>query len=190
MCSFFCSVVDPKRYQKVTSYCRSIQLLGYMVGAVLGQLLVSFDLMSFNDITVFTLVLTSIALFTSLFLPMPQHSMFFHRKHATQRADGPEDVAAGAGGSAAPQGGEEDGKEGNGEKGEDIGGERQDGGEVEESAGAQSCSRVLLQLFRDFRQCYSSRQLFYWSLWWAMATCGYNQTVNYVQVSCHGNTMF
>lgn len=185
MCSFFCSVVDHKRYQKVTSYCHSIQLLGYTVGSVLGQILVSFDLMSFNGITEFTLVLTSIALFTSFFLPMPQHSMFFHRKHATQGADGPEDVAAVTGGSA---GGEEDGKEGNGGSGEDIGGERQDGG-VEESAGAPSCSRVLLQLFRDFRQCYTSRQLFYWSLWWAMATCGYNQTVNYVQVSCHGNTM-
>lgn len=184
-------MVEPKRYQKVTSYCRSIQLLGYTVGSVLGQILVSLDLMSFNDITVFTLVLTSIALFTSFFLPMPQHSMFFHRKHTTQRADGPEDVDAGTGGSAAPQGGEDDGKVGNAGKG----GERQDGGgggggDVEESAGAQSCSTVLLQLFRDFRQCYSSRQLFYWSLWWAMATCGYNQTVNYVQVSCHSNTMF
>uniref|UniRef100_A0A3B4VC86 Solute carrier family 19 member 3 n=1 Tax=Seriola dumerili TaxID=41447 RepID=A0A3B4VC86_SERDU len=41
---------------------------------------------------------------------------------------------------------------------------------------------VALQLWRDFCQCYSSRQLLYWSLWWAMATCGYNQTVNYVQV--------
>lgn len=188
-------MVDPKRYQKVTSYCRSIQLLGYTVGSVLGQILVSFNLMSFNDITVFTLVLTSIALFTSFFLPMPRHSMFFHQKHATQKADGPEDVAAGTGGSVAPQGGEEDGKEGNGGRGEDIGGERRagggvGGGDVEESAGAQSCSRVFLQLFRDFRQCYASRQLFYWSLWWAMATCGYNQTANYVQVSCHGNTMF
>lgn len=174
-------MVDPKRYQKVTSYCRSIQLLGYTVGSVLGQILVSLELMSFNDITVFTLVLTSIALFTSFFLPMPRHSMFFHRKHATERADGPEDAAAGTGGSAAPQGGEEAGKEKKGASGEDI-------GDVEESAGAQSCSRVLLQLFRDFRQCYASRQLFYWSLWWAMATCGYNQTVNYVQVSCRGTT--
>lgn len=54
---------------------------------------------------------------------------------------------------------------------------------MEESAEGQSCGRVLLQLLRDFRQCYSSRQLLYWSLWWAMATCGYNQTVNYVQVT-------
>uniref|UniRef100_A0A3P9PWY5 Solute carrier family 19 member 3 n=1 Tax=Poecilia reticulata TaxID=8081 RepID=A0A3P9PWY5_POERE len=52
----------------------------------------------------------------------------------------------------------------------------------QEIKGAASCSQVALQLWRDFRQCYSSRQLLYWSVWWAMATCGYNQTVNYVQV--------
>uniref|UniRef100_A0A667X7K5 Solute carrier family 19 member 3 n=1 Tax=Myripristis murdjan TaxID=586833 RepID=A0A667X7K5_9TELE len=34
----------------------------------------------------------------------------------------------------------------------------------------------------DSARCYSSRQLLYWSVWWALATCGYNQTVNYVQV--------
>lgn len=53
----------------------------------------------------------------------------------------------------------------------------------EKSYVSKSCSRVIVQLWRDFLQCYSSRQLLYWSLWWAMATCGYNQVVNYVQVS-------
>uniref|UniRef100_A0A3P9IL24 Solute carrier family 19 member 3b n=1 Tax=Oryzias latipes TaxID=8090 RepID=A0A3P9IL24_ORYLA len=53
---------------------------------------------------------------------------------------------------------------------------------TEGSSGSGSCGQVVLQLWRDFCQCYSSRQLLYWSLWWAMATCGYNQTVNYVQV--------
>lgn len=152
-------MVEPQRYRRVTSYCRSVQLLGYTVGAVLGQILVSLELLSFNGITEFTLVLTAIALLTSFFLPMPQQSMFFHRKAAKE----PEKDGDGPGGD------ERDGD----------GGKKQ----VEESAEGQSCSRVLLQLLQDFRQCYTSRQLLYWSLWWAMATCGYNQTVNYVQVT-------
>ncbi|KFO54574.1 Thiamine transporter 2, partial [Corvus brachyrhynchos] len=41
---------------------------------------------------------------------------------------------------------------------------------------------VLLQLAKDLRDCYSSRKLLYWSLWWALATAGFNQVVNYVQV--------
>ena len=59
--------------------------------------------------------------------------------------------------------------------------------DFKESVGVESSAQVLLQLWWDFRQCFSSRQLLYWSLWWAMATCGYNQTVNYVQVSCEGS---
>nr|XP_047919153.1 thiamine transporter 2 [Anser cygnoides] len=42
--------------------------------------------------------------------------------------------------------------------------------------------RVLVQLSRDLRDCYSSRKLLYWSLWWALATAGFNQIVNYIQV--------
>uniref|UniRef100_A0A8D2PH22 Thiamine transporter 2 n=1 Tax=Zosterops lateralis melanops TaxID=1220523 RepID=A0A8D2PH22_ZOSLA len=41
---------------------------------------------------------------------------------------------------------------------------------------------VLLQLGRDLRDCYGSRKLLCWSLWWALATAGFNQVVNYVQV--------
>lgn len=170
--------MEPERYRRVTSYCRSVQLLGYTVGSVLGQILVSLKLLSYHGITEFTLVLTSIALLTSFFLPMPQQSMFFHRKAAKE----PEGDGDGGGG-AGPL---EDGVGGGGGRGGGGGGIEGGGGgekQVEESAAGQGCSRVLLQLFRDFRQCYSSRQLLYWSVWWAMATCGYNQTVNYVQVT-------
>ncbi|KAG8445476.1 hypothetical protein GDO86_010306 [Hymenochirus boettgeri] len=41
---------------------------------------------------------------------------------------------------------------------------------------------VLWLLCKDLKQCYSSKRLFYWSIWWALATAGYNQVVNYVQV--------
>ncbi|KAL6116309.1 slc19a3 [Pungitius sinensis] len=143
--SYIYSVVDPKRYRKATSYSRSVQLLGYTVGSVLGQLLLSLELMSFNGILVLTLALTAAALLASCLLPMPRRSMFFHR------------------GAAA---------EGKGPQAEGL----------EEPGGGRRCSQTLLQLWRDFRQCYSSRRLLYWSVWWAMATCGYNQTTNYVQV--------
>lgn len=41
---------------------------------------------------------------------------------------------------------------------------------------------VLQMLFHDFLQCYRCRPLLAWSLWWALATCGYFQVINYVQV--------
>lgn len=40
---------------------------------------------------------------------------------------------------------------------------------------------VLRMLFHDFLQCYRCRPLLAWSLWWALATCGYFQVINYAQ---------
>ncbi|XP_071772476.1 thiamine transporter 2 [Centroberyx gerrardi] len=189
--SYIYSVVDLEKYRKVTSYCRSVQLLGYTVGSVLGQLLVSFNLMSYHYILVLTLVLTSIALLTSCFLPMPQRSMFFHRRHTGQiKATGNLVDGSAEQTSTSKISQEETG--GRNEKGEEEGGDEGAGKErkgkrpktedPEETVGAEGCSQVLFQLWRDFRHCYSSRQLLYWSVWWALATCGYNQTINYVQV--------
>lgn len=36
-------------------------------------------------------------------------------------------------------------------------------------------------LFRDLLHCYRARPLLAWSLWWALATCGYFQIINYAQ---------
>lgn len=187
-------MVDLKRYRKATSYSRSIQLLGYTVGSVLGQLLVSFNLMSYKNMLVFTLVLTGIALLTSCLLPMPQQSMFFHRRHTTQKTT-TQGTKNDAGGTVEPtEHTRRSLEETTGtnvekiiEKDKDEGKELEENvptsDDFEETIGVESCGQVLLQLWRDFRQCYSTRQLLYWSVWWALATCGYNQTVNYVQVS-------
>uniref|UniRef100_A0A8C9S341 Solute carrier family 19 member 3 n=1 Tax=Scleropages formosus TaxID=113540 RepID=A0A8C9S341_SCLFO len=157
--SYIYSVVDLQHYQKVTAYCRSVQLLGYTVGSVLGQLMVSFSLMSYQGILVLNLVLISIALVTSCFLPMPQKSMFFHRKQGVDDAATSPPVQTSI---------------------NETTGEPASNGVMEPQLD-RSCFGVLLRLWREFLQCYS-KQLLYWSLWWALATCGYNQTVNYVQV--------
>ena len=48
--------------------------------------------------------------------------------------------------------------------------------------GSSGLVEVLQMLFTDFLQCYSCRPLLAWSLWWALATCGYFQVLNYAQV--------
>lgn len=152
-------MVDLNKYRKATSYIRSVQLLGYSVGSVLGQLLFSLELLSYNDTLVLTLILIAIALLVSFFLPMPQWSMFFHQKGKLT--------------------GDFQGEE-RSEESEEAGVKTEDHQEV---AKEQTCGRVLLQMIRDFRECFASKQLLYWSLWWVMASCGFNQTVNFIQVS-------
>ncbi|XP_075426281.1 thiamine transporter 2-like isoform X2 [Ascaphus truei] len=42
--------------------------------------------------------------------------------------------------------------------------------------------KLFHQLWLDFKECYSSKMLMYWSLWWALVTCGYYQVFNYTQM--------
>nr|XP_055053027.1 thiamine transporter 2 isoform X2 [Misgurnus anguillicaudatus]XP_055053028.1 thiamine transporter 2 isoform X2 [Misgurnus anguillicaudatus]XP_055053029.1 thiamine transporter 2 isoform X2 [Misgurnus anguillicaudatus] len=198
--SYIYSMVELKHYLKATSYSRTAQLLGYTVGSVLGQVLVSLELLSYKNILVFTLVLTGIGWITSVLLPMPKTSMFFHQRRRSSGED--EDVHEGNVGYEDADAVIEEGsltKDVSQSSGESSSENHLDDVEMNESEKRQKevegssdsnstksaktggCGDVLLRLWRDFRQCYSSRTLLYWSAWWALSTCGYNQTVNYVQ---------
>lgn len=39
----------------------------------------------------------------------------------------------------------------------------------------------ILKLFKAFKQSYSNKTLLQWSIWWALATCGYLEIGNYIQ---------
>ncbi|XP_042315131.1 thiamine transporter 1 isoform X2 [Sceloporus undulatus] len=131
--SYIYSVVDLNLYQKVTSYCRSAALVGYTVGSVCGQILVSVVGWSLFILNVVSLTSVSVAFAVAWFLPMPQKSLFFHHHHSNAQ-----------------------------EQKVNIG-------------------KVIKELWQDFLQCYSSRTLLCWSVWWALSTCGYLQVVNYIQ---------
>ncbi|XP_053166908.1 thiamine transporter 1 isoform X2 [Hemicordylus capensis] len=130
--SYLYSIVDLNLYQKVTSYCRSAALVGYTVGSVTGQILVSVAGWSLFILNVVSLTSVSVAFAVAWFLPMPQKSLFFH--HVSSIQERKVDVV-----------------------------------------------KVIKELWKDFLQCYSSRTLLCWSVWWALSTCGYFQILNYVQ---------
>uniref|UniRef100_G3UTU3 Solute carrier family 19 member 2 n=1 Tax=Meleagris gallopavo TaxID=9103 RepID=G3UTU3_MELGA len=142
--SYIYSVVDVDLYRKVTSYCRSATLVGYTVGSVCGQLLVSLAGWSLFSLNVISLTSISVAFGTAWFLPMPRKSLFFH--HAATQPFRNTFVDASTG-------------------------------------GAPSCYalKVLKDLWQDLLQCYSSRTMLCWSVWWALSTCGYFQVINYAQ---------
>ncbi|MEE6500731.1 hypothetical protein FKM82_003904, partial [Ascaphus truei] len=170
--SYIYSVVDIEHYPRVTSYCRSITLVSFTIGAVLGQLLVSLAGVSYFYLNIISLTSVSVAFVSSLFLPMPSRSMFFHNK------------AVGDATQASPS---EEQKSPKDQTLESSGNSAQDSPsrttEPElENISSRHFFRVLWQLCKDLKECYSSKQLIYWSLWWALATAGYNQVINYVQV--------
>ncbi|XP_047401699.1 thiamine transporter 2 isoform X1 [Sciurus carolinensis] len=172
--AYIYSVVSPEHYQKVSGYCRSATLVAYTAASVLAQLLVSLANVSYFDLNVITLASVSLAFFFSLFLPMPKKSMFFHAKPskgAPQKTPGQAAVLEEAGRSQEAA--------------------RQESGtlsrHLEESQPSSpkpgnKALRICVQWFQDLRECYSSKRLFYWSLWWAFSTAGFNQVLNYVQI--------
>ncbi|NXN92695.1 S19A3 protein, partial [Rhinopomastus cyanomelas] len=173
--AYIYSVVSPERYQRVTSYCRSVTLAAATVAAVLGQLLVSLAGISYFHLNAITLASVSLALVCACFLPMPHKSLFFHRKELSAPPPGP-DKAVAAPGSDRPSCSQEDQSS--------VAAAR--GPAPEQPVGSAQpqnhVAGVLLQLSKDLRDCYSSKKLLCWSLWWALATAGFNQVVNYIQV--------
>ncbi|KAM6305268.1 thiamine transporter 2-like [Aegotheles albertisi] len=173
--AYIYSVVSTERYQRVTSYCRSSTLLAATIAAVLGQLLVSLADVSYFHLNAITLASVSLAFVCSFFLPMPQKSMFFHRKGVPETLPAPEKAVATVS-SHRPSSCQEDQGSASADRGPTP--EQQ-----ADCAKTQNhMLRVMVQLSKDLRDCYSSRKLLYWSLWWALATAGFNQVVNYIQV--------
>ncbi|NWI71430.1 S19A3 protein, partial [Todus mexicanus] len=174
--AYIYSVVSTQHYQRVTSYCRSVTLAAATVAAVLGQLLVSLADVSYFHLNAMTLASVSLAFLCSFFLPMPQKSMFFHRRDALETPPGPHKAVAALSSDRPPSCPEDKGSVVPADRGAAP-------QQPPENAEPQShVLGVLVQLGQDLRDCYSSRKLLYWSLWWALATAGFNQVVNYVQV--------
>uniref|UniRef100_A0A668RKJ3 Solute carrier family 19 member 3b n=1 Tax=Oreochromis aureus TaxID=47969 RepID=A0A668RKJ3_OREAU len=172
--SYIYSVIPAENYQRATGYLRSAMLAGYTFGATLGQMLVSLAGMGLDYfyINTITLGIVSVAFLVSFWLPMPQTSMFFKGKKAAAvdcQQEGPQ-------GENRPE-----------ESVTDKDGEGSGKEKMEYNGSAGYCSRenvaaAVHLLWQSFRESYSSRHLIYWSLWWALATAGYVQVFNYIQL--------
>ncbi|KAM6179016.1 thiamine transporter 2-like [Rhynchocyon petersi] len=177
--AYIYSVVSPEHYQKVSGYCRSVTLVAYTVASVLGQVLVSLADVSYFYLHVLTTVCVSIAFLFSLFLPMPKKSMFFHATPSTEVLKSPRiDLVLGE-----PHQGDDTGcNEERPTPETPTVATNLNVDQLSRSKPENVTLRVFVQWLQDLKECYSSKRLFYWSLWWALATAGYNQVLNYVQI--------
>ncbi|XP_023132717.1 solute carrier family 19 member 3b [Amphiprion ocellaris] len=172
--SYIYSVIPVENYQRATGYLRSAMLAGYTTGASLGQVLISIAGADYFYINALTLGILSIAFLITFWLPMPQRSMFFKgKKAAAVGSQSQQEGPLGENRLEHPvmyKDGADSGKE-----------------EMEHNGCAGWCSRENVAtvgpvLWQSFRESYSSRHLIYWSLWWALATAGYVQVFNYIQL--------
>ncbi|XP_011918011.1 PREDICTED: thiamine transporter 2 isoform X1 [Cercocebus atys] len=172
--AYIYSVVSPEHYQRVSGYCRSVTLVAYTAGSVLAQLLVSLANLSYFYLNVISLASVSIAFLFSLFLPMPKKSMFFHAKPSREikKSSSVNPVLEETHEGEAPDC----------EKQKPTSEIPSTSGKLNSLKPRNVTVEVFVQWFQDLKECYSSKRLFYWSLWWAFATAGFNQILNYVQI--------
>ncbi|XP_029285438.1 thiamine transporter 1-like [Cottoperca gobio] len=152
--SYIYSMVQPSYYQRVTSYVKGAVLLGYSVGALLGQLLLSFAGVSLYCLAVVTLISVSVALITSFFLPMPRTSLFIKGIYSAQQGSSGED---------------------------NYDSESQDVW-VRSVTAAKHVGRMFKRLALDCRKCYSSVAVLFFCIWSATGRCGFYQVTGYVQI--------
>ncbi|XP_068446223.1 thiamine transporter 2-like [Clinocottus analis] len=152
--SYIYSVVPPRFYQRVTSYARGAMLLGYTVGALLGQLLVSLGGVSLYCLAVVTLASVSVALITSIFLPMPETSLCLQGTYSAKQGSSVENSHDSESFSAW----------------------------AKSVRAARHVGRMLRSLALDCKKCYSSVALLFFCIWSATGRCGFFQVTGYVQL--------
>nr|XP_014966520.2 thiamine transporter 2 isoform X1 [Macaca mulatta] len=177
--AYIYSVVSPEHYQRVSGYCRSVTLVAYTAGSVLAQLLVSLANLSYFYLNVISLASVSVAFLFSLFLPMPKKSMFFHAKPSREikKSSSVNPVLEETHEGEAP---DCEKQKPTSEIPSTSG--KLHKGQLNSLKPRNVTVEVFVQWFQDLKECYSSKRLFYWSLWWAFATAGFNQILNYVQI--------
>ncbi|KAJ8940041.1 hypothetical protein NQ314_010873 [Rhamnusium bicolor] len=72
--------VDTEYFQQVTSHTRAAILAGRALSGILGQLLISLNVMNYRELNYITLSALILATVWSLFLPSVKKSIYFHRE--------------------------------------------------------------------------------------------------------------
>lgn len=209
--SYIYSIVEPAQYQRVTSYCRSITLFGSAAGSLAGQLLLSVAKVQLFHLVIFTLSSAVVAFVAPWFLPMPRRSLFFHKIPNAADSEAQSNSAAllqngGDLESRVPLNSPDTAEVsmdscpsleslllllalGKSDMKSEIHRafltalfSMQSSPVKEEENQRTGFVDAMRMLSSDFVQCYKCRTLLSWSLWWALATCGYFQVINYAQV--------
>ncbi|EDO34856.1 predicted protein, partial [Nematostella vectensis] len=158
--SYIYAVVDIEHYLKVTSYTRAAVLVGRMMSGVVGQLLVSFRVCDYLTLNYISMASVCIAFIFTFLLPSATGNVFGVGQNIPQNTDSKAD--------------------GNCDDEIIV---------VHKLPGSlNNCGRLynswklsLLNMWHDFKVCYSNKELLKWSLWWSFGTCGEFQVENFIQ---------
>ncbi|KAK7573370.1 hypothetical protein V9T40_010561 [Parthenolecanium corni] len=154
--------VDKKHYQIVTSHMRGASLTGRFMSSITSQIVLNFHIMDIAGLNYLTLAGMSFGFLWALTLPSVKSSIYFHRSNSVIDFNDCTKVEAGQPEITCAN-------------------------ELEQEqipVLRKMCSKsvVFQRLWSDLKHAYTNIYVLKWSLWWAIATCGYNQIMTYVQL--------
>lgn len=140
------------RFQIVTAYSRAALLTGRCLAGMLGQALVITGLCDFSSLNYISLSFVTAATLVGFFLPRVSRSVYFHQEEVPKSEQQLEMMKS----------------------------DRMPSSQYPPEA-QHRLARVMIRVWTDLNRSLSNSSTLKWSLWWAFATCGYFQVLNYVQ---------
>ena len=150
--SYLYAIVTKDHYKKVASFTRAALLCGRFCAYLMGQLLVSFEVMDYFQLNIISFSSVIFAFLIAVFLPRAAHSEIFHREKADPEA---------------PAGQENK--------------EHPNHTENDKPTVSENVKAGFVFMREEVKGNYSSKTVLMWSLWWALASCGNYQVQNYIQ---------
>lgn len=196
--------VPREHFKKIASFTRAATLVGKFVSFLLAQLLYSFRVMDYYDQHLFSFISVCVAFVIPLVLPWPKHSEIFHRTgagHAQKDENGTielDETERSKTIDAQIQSDNRNHVDMPSSKGEievkhkvtssaDISviSTRFPNHDAISASDVQKehhiCKQGFSFMWREIKTIYNSRIVVIWSVWWAIASCGNFQVLNYVQ---------
>lgn len=160
--------VDKIHYQQVTSHTRTAFLLGKASAGLSSQLFVDNEVFDYLELNYLTVVGVGLATIVAIILPSVPQSIYFHRQEtistntSSSNGETPEHTnfsvihnGFASDGIAKPTG---------------------------KASRRQQCKTAFTYLYSDFKHAFTNSYVIKWSIWWAVATCGYLQVTSYAQL--------
>ncbi len=166
--------VPVAKFQIVTAYTKAALLAGRCIAGILGQILVATDTCDYLELNYISLGFVSFSTVFACLLPSVSRSIYFHRCKVQESGTNNQLVQL-----ETPKGLHSPHDRDEVQCSKNL---IQTLSSVDDSSeNRKSTKSVHRLLWKDFITAFSDNYTLKWSLWWAFATCGFFQVVNYIQ---------
>ncbi|KAK3907869.1 Thiamine transporter 2, partial [Frankliniella fusca] len=183
--TYIYAMCDRQDFQKVSGYVRSGILLGRFVSGVVSQLTIDLNVLSYHQLNFLTLSGVSFSIVAAILLPSVKKSLYFHRQHVPQSESNP--ACEGSTSSLQTENQEMNYFPATSFTEVNLQQQVSQSDDNQLNSVFYTSSKLIIvsalkAMKHDFLEAYTNNHVLKWSIWWALATCGYLQVTSYIQM--------